>query len=154
MKLLSLILSFFIYLSCSTKVNNNIEKQQVMTNLYEGTLTGAGSEGFKKENIVIQSIKDWESFLLKLNSANNISEGFETNIDFSRKNVIVAIDNVRNTTGFTIKINEVLEKNKTLEIVISSNGPKPTDMVGMAITQPIHIVTINKTDKNIIFVEK
>ncbi len=155
MKFLSITLSLFFYFSCSQKVvNNNMETQQTIVNLYEGVLTGAGEEGFTKENIVIQSVEEWKSFLLKLDTVNKVSEAFQTNIDFSKKSVIVAIDSVRNSTGFTIKINEVLQKSNALEIVIKQSGPKPTDMVGMAITQPIHIVTINKTDKTIVFVEK
>ncbi|WP_299682096.1 protease complex subunit PrcB family protein [uncultured Tenacibaculum sp.] len=154
MKLLSLTISIFFYLSCSPKTTNSMDVQQIMESLYEGTLTGAGEEGFKKESIVIQSVEEWKAFLTKLDSTNKVSEEFDTNIDFSKKSVIVAIDSVRNTTGFTIKINEVSQKGKTLEIVINHKGPKPTDMVGMAITQPIHIVTINKTNKNIVFVEE
>ncbi|SNR15405.1 protease complex subunit PrcB family protein [Tenacibaculum jejuense] len=154
MKLFSLIISIFFYLSCSPKTTNSIDVQQIMKSLYEGSLTGAGGEGFKKENLVIQTVEEWKAFLTKLDSTNKVSGEFDTNIDFSKKSVIVAIDSVRNTTGFTIKINEVSHKRKTLEIVINHKGPKPTDMVGMAITQPIHIVTINKTDKNIVFVEE
>ena len=49
----------------------------------------------------------------------------------------------------TIKIKE--EKSKLL-ITIESKGPKPTDMVTMVLTQPIHIVKIPKTKKDIVFV--
>jgi len=154
MKLLSLALTLLFYVSCAQKVvNNTTNEQLVVQNVYHGVMTGM-EEGGEKENFVIQSVKEWKIFLDKLDVMHKVSEEFETTIDFSKKSVIVAIDSVRNTTGYTIKINEVLSKNKTLDIVIKRTGPKPTDMVGMAITQPIHIITINKTDKKIVFVEE
>ncbi|WP_075341306.1 protease complex subunit PrcB family protein [Tenacibaculum agarivorans] len=154
MKLLSLALTLLFYVSCAQKVvNNTTNEQLVVQNVYQGVMAGM-EDGGEKENFVIQSVKEWKVFLAKLDVMYKISEEFETTIDFSKKSVIVAIDSVRNTTGYTIKINEVLSKNKTLDIVIKRTGPKPTDMVGMAITQPIHIITINKTDKKIIFVEE
>ncbi len=154
MKLFSLALTLVFYFSCSQKVIDHTNEQQMITNIYQGSLTGAGEEGFTKENIVIQNIEDWNSFLTKLNSVNKVSDRFQSAIDFSKKSVIIAIDDVRNTTGFTIKVTEVLPKSKNVEVVVKKQGPKPTDMVGMAITQPIHIITINKTDKKILFVEK
>lgn len=152
MKLISLALVVFFNLSCSQKVLDTTNDQQVIMNLYQGFLQG--EEGFKKENIVIQSVEEWKTFLAKLNSINKVSNEFQTDIDFTKKDVIVVIDAVRNTTGFTINVDEILEKDKTLEVTVKSSGPKPTDMVGMAITQPIHIITINKTGKKTVFVEK
>ena len=36
--------------------------------------------------------------------------------------------------------------------MVDSKGPKRTDMVTMSLTQPIHIVKINKTNNEVIFV--
>lgn len=141
-------------ISCSKKVKPKENQQQEMIEIYSGNLFGAGEEGFKKENIHIQSEKEWNNFLAKLNSVNNVSGQFKEGIDFSKKDAIIAIDDVRNTGGFSIKINKVINKKDVLEVFVTKKAPGPTDMVAAAIMQPIHIILINKTNKEIVFVEK
>ncbi|TXD48840.1 protease complex subunit PrcB family protein [Polaribacter sp. IC073] len=123
------------------------------TSLSKGNLFGAGDEGFKKENIVISSQVEWKSFLLKLDSTNKASETFENAIDFSKEMIVVVIDKVRNTGGFSIEIIEAIKEGDTFLIKIKSTSPKPMDMVTMAIIQPYHIVKINKTKKEVKFIE-
>ncbi|AUC85135.1 hypothetical protein CW731_07435 [Polaribacter sp. ALD11] len=123
------------------------------TSLSKGNLFGAGDEGFKKENIVISSQVEWKSFLLKLDSANKVSETFENAIDFSKEMIVVVVDKVRNTGGFSVEIVEAVKEGETFLIKVSSTSPKPTDMVTMGIIQPYHIVKINKTKKEVKFIE-
>ncbi|KGL63946.1 protease complex subunit PrcB family protein [Polaribacter sp. Hel1_85] len=123
------------------------------TSLSKGNLFGNGAEGFKKENLVISSKVEWKSFLSKIDTINKVSETFENAIDFSKEMVVVAVDEVRNTGGFSIEIVEVVKEGDICLIKIKSKGPKPMDMVTTAIIQPYHIVKINKTKKEIKFIE-
>lgn len=154
MKKILILLIIIITVSCINNTVTSNNSQQQMTNLYEGNLYGNGVEGLQKENIVIKSKKDWNALLEKLDSENKTSDQFNKNIDFSKKYVLIAVDDVRNTGGYSIKINKIQEIKNILNVYVTTKSPKPTDMVATAIMQPIHIVLINKTDNNIVFVEK
>jgi hypothetical protein len=123
------------------------------TSISKGNLFGAGEEGFKKENIVISSKAAWKSFLSKIDTTNKVSETFENAIDFSKEIIVVCVDKVRNTGGFSIEITEVVNEGKSTMVKIKSKGPKPMDMVTTAIMQPYHIIKISKTKKEIKFIE-
>ena len=123
------------------------------TSLSKGNLFGAGSEGFKKENIIISSKEGWKSFLSKVDTTNKVSETFENAIDFSKEMVVVIVDKVRNSGGFSVEITEAVKEGNTLLIKVKTEGPKPLDMVTQAIEQPYHIVKINKTNKEIKFIQ-
>ncbi|CAM1340574.1 protease complex subunit PrcB family protein [Tenacibaculum amylolyticum] len=154
MKIAISIIVLLLNISCiNKKVHENMQQSEITT-VYKGSLFGAGAEGFTKENIVIRTEKEWQEVLNKLNTTNNVSEQFKGTIDFTKNNVIIAVDNVRNTGGFSINIDEVLDKKDATEISVVTKGPGPSDNVIMAITQPIHIVLINKTNKEIVFLEK
>ncbi|OSY88239.1 hypothetical protein WH52_05525 [Tenacibaculum holothuriorum] len=133
---------------------NNGQEPNKIVSLFEGSLFGAGEEGFQKENFIISSEKEWKDFLNKLDGTNKVSSRFESVIDFNNTIVLVAVDKVRNSGGFGIKITELKDEKEKLSVVVQHTGPKPTDMVTMAITQPISIVKIKKTNKEIIFVER
>lgn len=138
---------FFSFLMSSCPAN---QETDTMTSIYQGSLKGDGSEGFAKQNIVINSTAEWQYFLTKI----AVDNQFKDVIDFSKQTVLIAIDSKRNTGGFSIAISKKIEKEGKLQVTITSEGPKPTDMVTMALTQPIHIVKINKTNKEISFVTK
>lgn len=123
------------------------------TSLSKGSLFGNGAEGFKRENLVISSKKEWKSFLSKIDTTNKVSKTFENTIDFSKEMVLVCMDKVRNSGGFSVEIMEVTQEKDTVFIKIKRKGPKPMSMVPTVITQPYHIVKINKTNKKIKFLE-
>ena len=121
------------------------------TSLSKGNLFGAGEEGLKKENIVISSKQDWKSFLSKIDKTNKVSKTFENAINFSEETIIVVVDKVRNTGGYSVEIIEAIKEGSTILIKVKTEAPKPTDMVTTAIVQPYHIIKINQTKKKIKF---
>jgi hypothetical protein len=123
------------------------------TELSKGSLAGNGSEGFKKENIVISSKEEWKSFLSKIDTTNKVSKTFENSIDFSKEMVLVCLDKVRNSGGFSIEIVEATKEGGAILIKVSRKGPKPGSMAPSVIMQPYHIVKIKKTNKEIKFLE-
>jgi hypothetical protein len=123
------------------------------TSLSKGNLFGNGVEGFKKENIVISSKGEWKSFLLKIDTTNKVSKTFENAIDFSKEMIIISIDKVRNSGGFSVEIIEAVKEGGAFLIKVKTKGPKPLDMVTSVIIQPYHIVKIKKTNKKIKFIE-
>ncbi|QNM86973.1 protease complex subunit PrcB family protein [Polaribacter pectinis] len=123
------------------------------TPISKGNLFGAGEEGFKKENIIISSKEDWKVFLTKVDKTNKVSKTFENAIDFNKEKVIVVIDKVRNTGGFSVEVTDVVNEEDQTIIKVKTTGPKPTDMVVTAIMQSYHIIKIKKTNKKIKFLE-
>jgi hypothetical protein len=123
------------------------------TSLSKGNLFGNGAEGFKKVNIVISSKKEWKSLLSKFDTTNKISKTFENAIDFSKEMILISVDKVRNSGGFSVEIIEVVKEGSAFLIKVKTIGPKPMDMVTTAIMQPYHIVKIKKTNKKIKFLE-
>ena len=124
------------------------------TNISKGNLFGNGSEGFIKENIVISSKSEWLLFLTKVDATNKVSKKFKNSINFSKETIVVAVDKVRNTGGFSIEIIEVLIEKNRLLIKVKSTAPKTFDMVTMAVMQPYHIIKIKNTNKKIKFLEQ
>lgn len=123
------------------------------TSLSKGNLFGNGAEGFKKENIVISSKKEWKFFLSKFDTTNKVSKTFENAIDFSEEMIVICLDKVRSSGGFSVEIIEVIKEASTTLIKVKFKSPKPMDMVNSVIIQPYHIVKINKTNKKIKFLE-
>ena len=123
------------------------------TTLSKGNLFGNGAEGFKKENIVISSKKEWKFFLSKFDTTNKVSKTFENAIDFSEEMIVICLDNVRSSGGFSVEIIEVIKEASTTLIKVKFKSPKPMDMVNSVIIQPYHIVKINKKNKKIKFLE-
>ena len=123
------------------------------TNISKGNLFGNGSEGFRKENIIISSKSEWLLFLLKIDVTNKLSKKFKNSINFSKETIVVVVDKVRNTGGFSIEIIEVLTEANELLIKVKPTGPKAFEMVTMAVVQPYHIIKIKKTNKEIKFIE-
>jgi len=147
MKLFITIIFSLLFIGCPKN------EQGGFTSLSKGNLFGAGEEGFKKENIIISSNEEWKSFLLKIDTTNKVSETFENAIDFSQDMIIVCIDKVRNTGGFSIEVIDIVNEGDTFLVKVKSTGPKPMDMVTSAIMQPYHIVKISTTSKEIKFIE-
>ena len=72
---------------------------------------------------------------------------------FSKEIIVICLDNVRNSGGFSVEIIEVIKEASTTLIKVKFKSPKPMDMLNSVIIQPYHIVKINKTNKKIKFLE-
>ena len=112
-------------------------------------------EGILEEKFTIKNEKQWQVFLNKINSVNNVSSSFsEININFSNHNIICVFDTIRNTGGYAIEIERVFVEKKNLNIVYNKKKPGPMEMVTTIITQPYHIVKIEKRGEDHKFITK
>ena len=116
----------------------------------KGELHGNGSEGITKQNLVITNKKAWDNLVDAMNSVNNVSNSFtETDIDFSKYQVIAIFDQLRSSSGYDISITNITEYADS--IVVDVNHVIPNGSVLTVMTQPFHIVKIPVSDKSIIF---
>jgi len=155
-----LILCIFLFgvLGCSSTIqpSKTLKKEEIVfSTISKGTLFGNGIEGILEEKFTIKNEKQWQVFLNKINSVNNVSSSFsEININFSNHNIICVFDTIRNTGGYAIEIERVFVEKKNLNIVYNKKEPGPMEMVTTIITQPYHIVKIEKRGEDHKFITK
>ena len=155
-----LILCIFLFgvLGCSSTIqpSKTLKKEEIVfSTISKGTLFGNGIEGILEEKFTITNEKQWQVFLNKINSVNNVSSSFsEININFSNHNIICVFDTIRNTGGYAIEIERVFVEKKNLNIVYNKKEPGPMEMVTTIITQPYHIVKIEKRGEDHKFINK
>ena len=155
-----LILCIFLFgvLGCSSTIqpSKTLKKEEIVfSTISKGTLFGNGIEGILEEKFTIKNEKQWQVFLNKINSVNNVSSSFsEININFSNHNIICVFDTIRNTGGYAIEIERVFVEKKNLNRVYNKKEPDPMEMVTTIITQPYHIVKIQKRGEDHKFINK
>lgn len=102
-----------------------------------------------KANLVIKDQTQWNNLLSKINLVANANSIFpDTNVDFTKYQVIAVIDEVRHYGGYSIDITKITETNSIIFVKVEHLKPGGLNAV---ITQPYHIVKIPKTNKKIVF---
>ena len=148
MKNMFLILSILLTIySCNKNDDNQVFPQNKEFDvIYNGALSGNGSEGITQSNMVINNTNDWENLMSQMNSVNNLSDNFsETDIDFNDYIIIAVFLEVK-SNGWEIEITNITENENSL--VVSTNE---TELISSVITQPFSIVKIRRTEKTIEF---
>lgn len=115
------------------------------------TLSMGYSSGYwDRKDYVIKEISEWKNLWdithLKVSPKPDIP-----NINFNDKMVIAVFKGLRSTGGYRIEITEIIERENSVEVFVKEISPLPEDIVTMALTQPYHIVKIERVDKKVIF---
>lgn len=139
---------FFILNSCQDDEQNAVAPVPINFSLI-GKGNFYGGTYVTPQNSVITNTADWNNFLAQADATNNVSGSFtETNINFNQFMILVAVDQVQNSGGHSIDIMTAVEHplNITVEVDKLLIGDATT-----VITQPYHIVKIQKSTKPVIF---
>lgn len=148
--LLLVICSLFCILnSCQENDEQNVAIQTPLNFTLIGKGNFYGGTYVTPQQSVFTTTTEWNNFLAQVNSSGNVSNSFtETNIDFNQFMIIAAVDQVRNSGGHSIDIMTAVENplNITVDVEKLLNGNLTT-----VITQPYHIVKIQKNVKTVIF---
>ena len=72
-------------------------------------------------------------------------------IDFSKSTAIAVFMGEFNTGGYAIEIKEIIEKENKIIIKVIKTFPEPGQPVTQALSQPYHIVKIEKIEKEVVF---
>ncbi len=148
MKKMILILSILLTIySCSVNDNNqNLPQNKGFDVIYNGVLSGDGSEGITQSKMVINNTIDWQNLITQMNSFNNVSGNFsETDINFDNYLIIAVFLEVK-PNGWEVEITDITE-NENSSVV----STKETEFISSVITQPFSIVKIRRTEKTIEF---
>jgi hypothetical protein len=151
---MKLLFSLLLISTLSGCNNNDVDEflpMSISTTLVASdNLYGNGKENIARQNLIIQSNKEWTELMNKMNSANKVTDSFtETEIDFSNLIILALFDEIKMNGGYTIEIAGVVENRNDLTINVCHLSPNGG--VYAVITQPYCIVKIPKTEKKIIF---
>lgn len=146
-------ISLFV-LSCGTskKANEAIvqidESSQTLVEheiVGQGALYGGGEEQIEESTQVINSSEEWERLKAKMNTINNVTDGFKIKeIDFNDYTIIVCFDQVRPSGGFSLKVSTITKSPTQITVHVEKTSPNmPATSV---LTQPYEIVMIEKTN--------
>lgn len=129
----------------SSLVLQIIEKEVAFKTVDKGYYCGIG----QNKNIVIKDTQEWTNTWKDLLSNTNYQKS--KNINFENKTIIAVFMGERNSGGYSIEIKNVVENGNQLIVSYIENSPSADSMVTMALTQPFHVIEIDKTDKEIVF---
>jgi len=99
-----------------------------------------------QKNEAITNQGAWENFLETLSSPPQNIE-----IDFTNDMVLAVVDQIRSTGGYDVEIIEVKELENKIEVDVEYTAPRENDIVSQALTQPYHIIKIEKQSKSFLF---
>jgi len=141
-----LIFTSLFAFGCSTP-NDSSNMADVESELIaKGDLSGIGTEDISNQYFSITNQIEWENFISQIDVTNEVSSGFSgQNIDFSEYVVIAVIDQVRNTSGYSIAL-EISTNYEKIFIESNLSSPSLDGVVASVISQPYHIVKIAKTN--------
>lgn len=114
-----------------------------------GYLTGYGAEGIEEGGVVINSQEEWDALTAKMNSVNQAIQ--ERSIDLDRVTVLAYFDQIRGSGGYTVEIASAIKTGKKIQAQIKTASPQGDAIEIM--TQPFHIVFIQKSDGKVSFTE-
>ncbi len=136
-------LLFAISCSNSQATSNDNSKMNDFEVLYKSEYGGSGEEK-------TEVFTDQESFTKMWNGSINLYSGSTDvpRIDFSKKMVVSQHFQSRNSGGAEYQIKSVKQSGNKTEVWYSAIGPE--EMATMAITAPMIIVVVNKTDDPIV----
>ena len=154
--ILMLPMFLLVFISCNNDEdndNNNVNEftpQAITPDLIaQGELHGNGQESITKQNLVIKTPGEWDNLIAAMNSVNNTSNNFtETNIDFSKYQVIAVFDEVKNRGGWSIDITDITKYPDSIIVTVQNLN---TGNVSRVFTQPYHIVKIPASEKKTVF---
>lgn len=136
-------------LNCKSTQNQEKMQNEAIVLIGKGNLYGSGDEGFEKQNMVINNTEDWNNVMAKMNSVNNVTNGFsETKIDFSKFTVIAVFDEVKTSGGHSLELDIKPESDKIIVEIIRKS---PDGMATSVMTQPYYIAKIVKSELPIEF---
>jgi len=148
------VLPYPVYGETQTKtVKILVNNQSIIPTLIgKGELYGNGKEGIIKQNLVISDKTEWDKLLLAMNSVNSVSNRFtETDIDFSKYQIIAIFDQIQSSGGWTIDITDITECQNEIAVTVENLHKYGVTCV---MTQPYHIVKIPVSGKKIVFKDK
>ena len=130
-----------IFIGCSSSMNNSQINYKVL-------YSGQNSSIENKEFLLIENNTDYITVIEKLNIDESDYDNL-LNVNFKSNNVCILFLGERNTGGYSLQVDSIIKKEKTLFITTKENKPEKHSNVTTVITHPFCIISIPKY-KNIV----
>lgn len=149
MKQIITLFSFlFLLTSCSNDSNSN-QSDVSFSTVVQKDLSPSDQKPIAATKVVITDTQAWNAFITKISVVNEESKYFiDTNIDFTKFQIIAVIDQKYLNGGHTIDITKIAENKNKIYVKVEKLH---TGNIATVLTQPYHIVKIAKSSKEVIF---
>ena len=140
-KFLPLIL---LFISCSTS-----SPKQVVDSSFSVIFRSEMGGAEKPSHLLIQNNESYIQFIESLKLEESQYANF-LKVDFKKKNVLVLFQGQKNSGGYEIDIESLLNENDSIFVLKKETGPKKGELATSVITTPYCIALIPKGDKIVI----
>ena len=123
-------------------LNRSVTFETIEKDLYSGVDT--------PQNVVITNINDWKELWDETVTWTPDELPF---VNFNESMVVAVFMGERISGGFNIEVLEIKEADNVIQVISRVTNPDSSRGVTLALTQPFHMIKINKTSKEIIFSE-
>lgn len=147
MKQVITFLTILFLLGCNNDEENSVQTIVPFSVIAQGDPSPSQTENISKSNFVVKNTESWNAFLSKMNSYET-SKFTETNVDFTKYQIIVVFDQVYGNGGHSIDITKITENNNSIFVQVEK---LLTGNIATVVTQPYHIVKIAKSSKKVVF---
>lgn len=142
-QIIILFMILFLLTSCNNDNDDSKQSTVEFSVVAQGDPGPSQTQNISKSNLVIKDTESWNNLLSKM-STYETSRFTETNIDFTKYQIIVAFDQVYSNGGHSIDITKITEDHNSIFVKVEKLL-KGND--ASVVTQPYHIVRIAKTTK-------
>lgn len=104
--------------------------------------------------VVIRDQEAWHDMWKRIHSTVVVGLPPLPEIDFAREMVVVVALGARPTGGYGVIVDGAYERDDRLEVIVSVQSPGKSCMLTQAVTQPVDIVRIPKTNRSVVFKDK
>ena len=116
--------------------------------IFESIDVGQSCAHHERGDYIIQTQQEWDDLWQK-----TYGPSLEApDINFSSNIVLAVYMGVRATGGYRIEITNIGENEEHIRVYIRETRPSPFGFVTMLLTQPYHIVKLNRIPKLIVFI--
>jgi hypothetical protein len=136
-------------LDVNNAVNNNNSSTGIESIKYEEIARGSNCGINIEKNYVIKNDGEWKAFWAELNK-NQSSIKPQPIIDFNQDMIIAITLAQKNSGGYSIQIDGLINNNRDLAVSATMNEPQG-GIVTQAITQPYVVIKTKKLEKIIKF---
>lgn len=138
LKVLSILLLIPTLTGCAASPSPTLaDMETIDKGEYSGIMT--------REQLVMKSLDEWGNFWDRHTSV-HVPALNAPEVDFSKEMIIAVFSGEKPTGGYSIEITEVEFAEDEVTIFFEEVLPEPGEPVTEALTQPFHIVKINRSD--------
>ncbi|SHL75187.1 protease complex subunit PrcB family protein [Flavobacterium chilense] len=149
MKQIITFFSIIILLTGCSNDNNSNQSNITFSVIAQKDLSPSEQKPISETKVTIKDAQSWNAFTTKLNVVNEETKFFsETNIDFTKYQIIAVIDQKYGNGGHSIDITQIIETRNKIFVNVEKLH---TGNLTSVITQPYHIVKIAKSEKKVVF---